>query len=132
VYLIAAGEDSMRSPALGDSSTVRTWTVEDQAIPMPFDIGGAETAFASGGSLSEVFTIRKHQAFRAVPDGTVFSSSPGFTNSRLIGRSVWNSRWKLIIPGKTLLSDPLQGMQRFLSTVKDIKIHFETYSYSGN
>ena len=75
---------------------------------------------------------RKHQAFRAVPDGTVFSSAPGFTNSRLIGRSVWNSRWKLVIPARTLLADPVQGMQIFQSTVKDIKIHFETYSYSGN
>ena len=135
VYLIAAGEDSMRSPAIGDLSTVRTWQVEDQAIPLPFDIGGADIGnniFTPGQSLSETFTIRKHQAFRAVPDGTVFSSAPGFTNSRLIGRSVWNSRWKLVIPARTLLADPVKGMQIFQATVKDIKIHFETYSYSGN
>ena len=76
--------------------------------------------------------LRKHQAFRAVPDGTVFSSSPGFTNSRLIGRSVWNNRWKIVIPGNTLLNDPKKGIQIFLDTVKDIKLHFESYSYSGN
>ncbi len=135
VYLIAAGEDSMRSPAIGDQSIVRTWQVEDQAIPLPFDIGGSDIGnniFTPGQSLSETFTIRKHQAFRAVPDGTVFSSAPGFTNSRLIGRSVWNSRWKLVIPAKTLLADPVNGMRIFQQTVKDIKIHFETYSYSGN
>ena len=135
VYLIAAGADSMRSPALGDSSIVRTWQVEDQAIPLPFDIGGAALAsatFTSDQSLTEPFTIRKHQAFRAVPDGTVFSSAPGFTNARLIGRSVWNSRWKIVIPGNTLLADPVKGMQIFQATVKDIKLHLETYSYSGN
>ncbi len=135
VYLIAAGEDSMRSPALGDSSVVRTWQVEDQAIALPFDIGGADIGtniFTPGQSLSETFTIRKHQAFRAVPDGTVFSSSPGFTNSRLIGRSAWNSRWKIVIPANTLLADPVKGMQIFEATVKDIKLYLETYSYSGN
>ena len=67
-----------------------------------------------------------------MPDGTVFSDDPGFTNGRLIGRSVWNSRWKLIIPGQTLLADPRQGMQIFADTVKDIKLHFETYSTAGN
>jgi hypothetical protein len=135
VYLIAAGADSMRSPALGDSSIVRSWQVEDQAIPLPFDIGGAaltSSTFTTDQSLTEPFTIRKHQAFRAVPDGTVFSSTPGFTNSRLIGRSVWNSRWKIVIPAKTLLADPVKGMQIFQQTVKDIKLHLETYSYSGN
>ncbi len=131
VYLVPCGVDSMRAPALGDSSVVRSWTIEDQAIPMPFDVGGA-TALNSGDLVNSVFTIRKHQAFRAVPDGTVFSSSPGFLNSRLIGRSVWNSRWKLVIPGPTLLADPARGMDTFKRTVKDIKIHFETYSYSGN
>ena len=55
-----------------------------------------------------------------------------YTNSRLIGRSVWNSKWKIVIPGKMLLNDPEEGMERFIRTVKDIKLHFETYSYSGN
>jgi hypothetical protein len=55
-----------------------------------------------------------------------------FTNNRLIGRSVWNSKWKLVIPGKTLLDDPEEGLDLFINTVEDIRIHFETYSYSGN
>jgi hypothetical protein len=135
VYLIAAGADSMRAPALGDSPVVRSWQIEDQAIPLPFDIGGAmssTSSYGQGNTLAEAFTIRKHQAFRAVPDGTVFSSAPGFTNSRLIGRSVWNTRWKLVIPGRTLLADPKQGMRVFRDTVTDIKLHLDTYSYSGN
>lgn len=55
-----------------------------------------------------------------------------YTNTRLIGRSVWNSKWKLVIPGRSLLNDPDEGLDRFIQTVNDIKIHFQTYSYSGN
>ncbi len=137
VYLIPAGTDTLRAPPLGDVYTRRTWVVEDQAIPLPFNIANSgfstNRGFISSDSLTEpAFTLRKHQAFRAVPDGTNFSSDPGFTNSRLIGRSVWNTRWKLVIPGNTLLSDPDTGLQTFIDTVTDIKLHLETYSYSGN
>ncbi|MGK0189037.1 MAG: hypothetical protein ACI9R3_004854, partial [Verrucomicrobiales bacterium] len=137
VYLIPAGVDSMRSPPLGDTSTVRSWTVDDQAIPLPFNIGNSDFAtnagFTSGESLSEEpFAIRKHQAFRAVSGETVFSSAAGFTNARLIGRSVWNSNWKIVIPGSTLRSDAESGLEAFQATVDDIKLFFESYSYSGN
>jgi hypothetical protein len=136
IYVIPVGVDSMRSPSSLDANIVRSWTVEDQAIPLPFDVGGAfssETGFASGQtSLRESFVLRKHSAFRAVPAGTVFSSANGFTNARLIGRSVWNSKWKVVIPGATLLALPQNGMTKFLEQVKDIQLHFESYSYSGN
>ncbi len=135
IYLVPAGADSMRSP-LGNGTVIRSWSVVDQAVPLPFNIGGSDFTTAktwtSARSLTEGYTLRQHQAFRAVPDGTVFSSSPGFTNGRLIGRSVWNSRWKIIIPGETLLADPKRGMQIFIDTVKDIKLHFESYSTAGN
>ena len=55
-----------------------------------------------------------------------------FTNRRLIGRSVWNTQWKLVIPGDTLLADPKEGLSRLIQTVTDIKLYFTTYSYSGN
>ncbi len=137
IYLIPAGSDSMRSPPLGDTSIVRTWQVVDEAIPLPFNIGNSDFAtnpgFLSANSLTEqAFTVRKHQAFRAVPDGTDFPSSRTFTSSRLIGRSAWNSRWKIVIPGNTLLANPNQGLDIFINTVKDIKLHLDTYSYSGN
>ena len=127
IYLVPCGVDSMRSPPLGDRSTVRTWSVEDQAIPLPFNIGNTDfstsNSWQASDSLSEpAFTIRKHQAFRAVPGGTNFSDDPGFTNARLIGRSVWNSRWKIVIPGQTLLNDPNKGMETFLKTVRDIQL----------
>ncbi len=147
VYLLPVGVDSMRSPPLGDGGGVRTWMVDDLAIPMPFNIGGSDFStkllYQSADSLTEpLFAVRKHQAFRPVSTAEVFSPSlygsngtlvrSQFTNNRLVGRSVWNSQWKLIIPGRTLLNDPNEGLERFIQTVKDIKLHFVTYSYSGN
>ena len=135
VYLIPVGADSMRTP-LGRSNVVRTWEVKDQAIPLPFNIGGNDVVgavnWSSANTLGEAFTLRQHQAFRAVPDGTIFNSGTGFTNARLVGRSVWNSKWKLIIPGKTLRADPNQGLQVFIDTVKDIKVYLQSYSHAGN
>ena len=146
IYLIPVGVDSMRSPPLGDTSKVRTWTVDDLAIPLPFNISAADfattTYYQAGDSLSEpLYAIRKHQAFRPVSTTAAFTTAiyganallrSQFTNSRLIGRSVWNSKWKLVIPGKTLLSDPNQGLDRFIQSVNDVKLYFVTYSYSGN
>ena len=147
VYLIPVGVDSMRSPPLGDSSQVRSWNVKDVAIPLPFNIGGSDFStkalWQSSESLTEpLFAIRKHQAFRPVSTTAAFNSNiyggfgnlqlSQFTNNRLIGRSVWNSKWKLVIPGHKLLGDPMEGLDRFIETVKDVKIHFVTYSYAGN
>jgi hypothetical protein len=147
VYLIPAGLDSMRSPPLGDESRVRTWSVQDVTIPMPFNIANSDFSnkqlWQSSQSLSEpLFSVRKHQAFRPVPSAAVFTpniygsngglSRSQFTNSRLIGRSVWNSKWKLVIPGQTLLNNPSEGLDRFIQSVRDVKIHIVSYSFSGN
>ena len=129
----------MRSPPLGDTSRIRSWSVNDVAVPLPFNIGNSEYSskkfWQSSNSLTEeLFTIRKHQAFRAL-DRNVWEtggSDRSATSRRLIGRSVWNSRWKIVIPGYTLLNDPEEGLDRFIESVDDIKIHFNTYSYSGN
>jgi len=146
VYLIPVGVDTMRSPPLGDSSQLRTWKVDDVAIPLPFNIGGSgfsgKNFYQSADSLTEpLFTIRKHQAFRPVDSAGQFTGNPylgtglqfsQFTNRRLVGRSVWNSQWKLVIPADSLLADPKEGLSRFIQTVTDIKLNFTTYSYSGN
>ena len=147
VYLIPVGLDYMRSPALGDSTQVRSWNIQDVAIPLPFNIGGSEYStkklWQSSESLTDrLFAVRKHQPFRAVDNAEILNSisitndqtmnDSNFTNRRLIGRSVWNSKWKIIIPGYTLLDDPEEGLDRFIQTVNDIKIYFNTYSYSGN
>jgi hypothetical protein len=139
VYLIPCGNDSMLAPPLGDTNTVRTWIVQDQALPLPFNLGA--TAFNStqffdaNGTLTEQpWILRKHQAFRPVADATMFYSSvpQEFTNTRLIGRSVWNSRWKIVIPAYTLLNDEQTGLNRFAASVRDIQLFLRTYSHSGN
>lgn len=147
VYLIPVGEDLMRTPPLGDVGRIRSWQVADVAIPLPFNIGASDFStlplYTSSDSLSEpLFGLRKHQSFRPVPDDSYFSPSlygptgtllrSQYTNNRLVARSVWNNRWKLVIPGHVLLDDPDEGLNRFIRTVRDIKIHFVTYSYSGN
>ncbi len=148
VYLIPVGLDSMRSPPLGDTSVIRTWSVEDVAIPLPFNIGGSEHSTAnlwqSRDSLTEpLFSFRKHQPFRPVAHSEVFGTlvvywtggeleRTQYNNTRLLGRSAWNSKWKLVIPGRTLLDNPNEGLDRFIRSVKDVKLYFMTYSYSGN
>lgn len=139
VYLIPAGMDSMRAPPLGDTNTTRSWTIKDQAIPLPRNLGAnlfsAHQFFTPSGSLNEAMWIpRKHGAFRAVDDPAYFYSSvpAEFTNSRLIGRSVWNTRWKIVIPANTMLADEKVGLDRFAQSVTDIQLFFRTYSNSGN
>jgi hypothetical protein len=147
VYLIPVGQDSMRSPPLGDASTIRSWNVDDVAVPLPFNISAADFSstpfYTSANSLSEpLFAVREHQAFRPVSTTSVFNTSiygatgalqpTEYTNKRLIGRSIWNSKWKLVIPGRTLLADPNQGIDRFIQSVKDVHLYFITYSYAGN
>jgi hypothetical protein len=147
IYLVPVGLDSMRSPALGDAGNIRTWSVDDVTIPLPFNIGDSDFSskalYQSNDSLSEpLFGIRKHASFRPVSTTAAFSSAiygsggalqrSQFTNTRLIGRSVWNSKWKLVIPGTKLLRDPDEGLRRFINSVSDIKLHLVTYSYAGN
>lgn len=147
VYLIPVGADTMRSPPLGDEADLRTWNIADMAIPLPFNIGASDYSainlYQAADSLSELpFTIRKHQAFRPVSSITAFTPDvygvdgiikpSQFTNRRLIGRSIWNSKWKLVIPGDALLADPDEGLDRLIDTLTDIKLYFLTYSYSGN
>jgi hypothetical protein len=138
-YLIPAGVDIMRSPPLGDTNVIRSWSVKDQAIPLPRNLGAnlfsSNQFFTPDGSLNEDLWIpRKHGAFRAVNDPAYFySSMPAeFTNSRLIGRSVWNSQWKIVIPAYSLLNDEQAALDRFAQSVQDIQLFLRTYSNSGN
>ena len=145
IYLIPAGSDSMRSPPLGDrggAGSIRSWSVSEVALPLPFNIGASDFSdkplYRTSDSLTEpLFALRKHPAFRPVSDPGVLAEhtlNPGsfHRSKRLIGRSVWNSRWKIVIPGRTLLSDPNDGLTRFINSVKDIKLNLITYSYAGN
>ncbi len=58
--------------------------------------------------------LRRFASLRAYHDRGQFDEAETHNNSRLVGRSVWNTRWLLIIPGRTLLADPDEGIERFV------------------
>ncbi len=139
VFFIPTGEDTMRTPPLGDGSELRRFTIQDYALPLPFNIGDSQFSdvdfWTGSNSLSEGFlTPRKHQAFRAVDHPFYFFTplTSDFTNRRLVGRSAWNTGWKIVIPANTLLNDTAEATRRFLRSIRDVKLYLRTYSYSGN
>lgn len=136
VYLVPVGDDILRSPS-GDGFAKRAWHVVDQKLPVPYPLGAAtlssETWIPANDSLSEEMGgIRQVSSFRAYHDSGAFNAAETASDSRLIGRSVWNTKWLLIIPGGTLLNNANDGLNTFINSVRDIKLFFQTYSYSGN
>lgn len=147
VYLLPVGEDVLRSPTR-NALQLRHWQVFDQAIPLPYNVGGADVDGPDWipliDSLREPLAqMRRFASFRAYHDSGQFDSAETCNNGRLVGRSVWNTRWLLIIPGRTLLADAEEGIERFIygakvsglrdgNGIKDIKIFFQTYSVSGD
>ena len=151
VYLVPVGTDRMRTATRDSGEIVRNWNVFDQALPVPYNISSADLNQPSYipyfDSLSENFGARRRfAALRAYHDSGNFSTSELSTDARLIGRSVWNTKWLLLIPGRSLLNDPNEGLNRFIygplvsgSTtqrtmqgVTDIKLFFNTYSLAGD
>ena len=134
-YLIPAGMDVMLVPNSVDLDT-REWTVVDQKLPVPLPVGDSDlnnpdwipSLDSLDGSMTQ---IRRYSSFRAYHDSGYFDANQMSYDSRLIGRSVWNSRWVLIIPGGTFHYDTNQGLDTFIDTVTDIKLFFQTYAISG-
>ena len=148
-YLIPAGQDRMRAPGT-DGEEALAWNVIDQVIPAPYPVSAAdlvrsdwfpsevgETAGADAAA-----RIRRYPSFRAYggaePDDAMLDAV------RLTGRSVWNTRWLLIIPAGALHTDRETALDAFIdgvdtdrdgekdiSGVTDIRIGFKTYSHSG-
>lgn len=130
IYLVPVGTDYMRAPA-GTTRKVLGWNIVDQVMPLPYTIGSAELddeawiATMSGldGTTDSAATIRRHSTLRAGSD---------FTSTRLVGRSVWNDRWLLVIPASSLNADRARALDTFINGVGDIKIGIRAYSRSGN
>jgi hypothetical protein len=136
-YLVPVGNDYLRTSSATESST-RVWNVMERRIPTPFVInqnnltapGYIPTLNGVDGGFGQ---IRRHGDFRMYHDNgddSVEDSELTF-DSRLIGRSVWNSEWLLIIPGAGLDADPTEGLRKLSETITDIKLHFKTYSHQG-
>jgi hypothetical protein len=121
-------------------------------MPLPFPIVDQELQdnpswIPSVDTLFDtMFEVRRHSDFRAYHDSGYLHESEMIFDSRLIGRSVWNTHWVLIIPGRALLYDPDEALDTFIHGpeliggtgertgygVSDIKLFFHTYAYSGN
>jgi hypothetical protein len=138
VYLVPVGTDVMSLPYSMDPNLVRLWKVIDQRIPVPIPAVSATLDNAAWTPLLDSLNgrlgdTRKFSALRAYHDGTsTVNMDELVSDTRLIGRSVWNTEWMLIIPGRMLNTDPDEGLQRFINQVSDVKLVFETYSHSGN
>lgn len=138
VYLIPVGSDIMRIANSPRPDVLRVWDLVDQEIPVPIP------ALTSSLGLSEFTPLldtlngrigspRRFSSFRAYHDaGNTLDLGEVVYDSRLVGRSVWNTEWMLIIPGLTLNSDPDEGLDRFIDQVKDIRLIFQTYGHSGS
>ena len=143
VYLIPAGTDIMTVPN-SPNLDLRFWNVLDQVIPLPYpattgNLGdanwkpGLDTVSGTSGSFGD---IRQFSSFRAygfsdVPLTSADTSAASF-DQQIFGRSVWNTKWLLIIPGAALNANPTTGLNTFINSVKDINLIINSYGYSGN
>lgn len=150
MYLFPIGADIMRAPG-ADNFSVREWQVLDQKIPVPLPIGATDLDRFDwlpivDNQIGSSVEIRRYSQYLAHHYSEPFDASEIISSSRLIGRSVWNRKWMMIIPGASFLNNPGDGLDTFINGqeipggggerdgigVSDIHLFFTTYSYSGN
>ncbi|MCG8538281.1 MAG: LamG domain-containing protein [Pseudomonadales bacterium] len=139
VYLLPVGIDVLRSPTQIDR--MRQYAVVEQAIPVPVDLvngGGYEQAgwIPQNDAISIADSwdaTRKHPQLQAGWGASSGELQP-LGSTRLVGRSVWNTEWMLIIPGNALLADEQEGLRRLIrgdgngNGITDIELFFESFS----
>ena len=124
----------------------REWFLTDQVIPVPFPLNSLDLmgnrewlpGLDNFGGDSSFGRPRRFGDFRAFHDGGSFNQAEVISDSRLIGRSVWNTRWLLIIPGSNLLAIPELGIERLIygggdpgDGITDVLVFFQTYAYTS-
>lgn len=132
VYFVPVGMDIMRISRTTNPNDLRAWKVVQQLIPAPMPALNSQLSTSGyipliDGLNGRFGDLRRFSDFRAYPD----SAEEPTTDLRLLGRSIWNTQWMLIIPGATLNADPNVGLDRFVDQVSDIKLIFDTYGQSG-
>jgi hypothetical protein len=143
VYLVPVGTDIMTIPN-SPNLDMRLWKVVDQNIPVPYPATTANLSSPTWKPLLDTITgsdgtfgdVRKFSSFRATgfdsADPADIDTEQLTYDARLVGRSAWNTKWLLIIPGATLSADPTAGLDTFINSVKDIQLIINSYGYSGN
>ena len=121
-------------------------------MPLPFPLGSSldepdwmaiYDAYVGNGA--PLASLRRYPSLRAYHDGGSFGDDAMISSTRLVGRSVWNTRWLLIIPAGTFHADRDFALKTLISGadvngdgtldqpgIQDIQIGFDTYSNSGN
>ncbi|MFM1943026.1 MAG: hypothetical protein RI897_2008 [Verrucomicrobiota bacterium] len=144
-YLVPVGLD-LQYCSDTQVPTVRSWDVVSQRIPVPYvlneeslgsydyqpTMNGLDGAYAERIRFGDSRAFISDYGLTGADEMTLDPLHPGWnSSSRLYGRSAWNTRWLLIIPGATLSADKDAGLARFIETVTDIKLYLETYSNQG-
>ena len=138
VYLFPVGADIMSIANSPTPDRVRVWNILDQQIPVPVPSVTANLDRSSFTPLLDSLNGRigsppRYSRFRAYHNAeSEVDYDELIYDSRLVGRSVWNTEWVMIIPGLMLNSDPDEGLDRFIDQVTDIQLIFQTYGFSGN
>ena len=94
-------------------------------------IGGLASSQVGSGADVLVYEAMRFEIIRQLPKHRHFVLDY-HADTRLIGRSVWNTDWMMIIPGGTFLADPDEGLDTFIRSNTDILFLLQSYSYSGN
>ena len=139
-YLVPAGVDILRSPTFGENQ-YRFFNVVDQALPVPYELSPSDLSDPDhipivDGLSGEYAQIRKYGMLRVFHDDGMDPDQVA-TDSRLVCRSVWNTRWLLIVPLRTMGADAEYVKNKFINGnnftvgVSDIEIFFHTFAYPG-
>jgi hypothetical protein len=157
-WLVPVGLDVLLPPNDSTFTERRKWQVIDQKLPIPIDYTVNPPNYAVDWipmfdqidgkfSLERVYgsiEIRRYSTIDVntrILSGNDLDLSKITSSTLLVGRSVWNTHWLLIIPGIGLWNeDAMEGVNRFVegppktpgSTertgvgVSDIKLYFNT------
>ncbi|MEK6676771.1 MAG: hypothetical protein AABZ47_14100 [Planctomycetota bacterium] len=142
IYLVPVGADVMRVPTCPVAPT-RQWQLLDQTLPVPFPLSNADLTSndwmpwdsISGGPASLVRRRLIPTVAACATDDTTCTD----VSFKLTGRSIWNTRWLLVIPGSELQgSNPSNGVNVLIhgntqagTGIRDIKLIVKAYGYSG-
>lgn len=161
-WLIPVGQDVLRNPMYNpldpNSPRFNEWKIFEQLIPDPILLSAnandfltvslpeswipamhasSTTALSFGDASQNLFgggqypfSMRRYGAFLANHDNVPQEHTSKST--RLVGRSVWNTGWLLVIPGGSLEAFPNQaaGVQKILDEVTDIEVLLDYKQYS--
>ncbi len=152
VWLVPVGADYLRVPGGTKASDVVKAAVVDQVVPLPYNVGNTQLNDSDWqplydgdmGGADRAIRIRRHPSFRVTYGDTLPDYNEEVTTggtlraSRLIGRSVWNDQWVLIIPFGEMNNDREAAKEAFIKGtesnkgISDILLGLRTYSHSGN